>query len=115
MDRERKSPQQKKRESYAKDRRNTYGENSKASRKAIPRRKAIERRALRRIARAAIGEATSHADLDRLDALEPRLKSKRRRGWRKVLDAPLGAVLLQKLAFRARREGRKASRQAGGG
>jgi len=33
----RKTPQQKKAESYANDRRNTYGENDKASRKAIPR------------------------------------------------------------------------------
>lgn len=104
MDRGRKSPQRKKHESYAKDRRNTYGENAKASRKAIPRRKAAELRVLRRIARAAIGEATAHADLERLDALGPRLKSKRLRGWRKVPDKPLGTVLPQKLALRAHRE-----------
>ncbi len=115
MDRERKSPQQKKRESYAKDRRNIYGENAKASRKAIPHHKVVERRALRRIARTAIEEAAAHADLECLDALEPRLKSKRRRGWRKVPDKPLGTVLPQKLALRARREGRKVSRRAGDG
>ena len=33
----RKSPQEKKALSYAKDRRNTYGENDKSSRKNIPR------------------------------------------------------------------------------
>ena len=44
----RKTPQQKKRESYEKDRRNTYGENAKASCKLIPIRKAGDRRALGR-------------------------------------------------------------------
>jgi hypothetical protein len=38
------SPQERKALSYAKDRRNTYGENDKASRKAIPLRKAQESR-----------------------------------------------------------------------
>jgi hypothetical protein len=40
----RKTPQQKKALSYARDRRNSYGENNKASRKLIPRRKASEHR-----------------------------------------------------------------------
>jgi hypothetical protein len=43
-----KSPQEKKALSYAKDRRNAYGENDKASRKAIPLRKAGENRQDRR-------------------------------------------------------------------
>lgn len=41
-----KTPQDKKALSYAKDRRNTYGENDKSSRKAIPARKAGESRVL---------------------------------------------------------------------
>jgi hypothetical protein len=45
---ERKSPQAKKADGHAKDRRNSYGENSKASREAIPRRKAGENRMDRR-------------------------------------------------------------------
>lgn len=36
------SPQDKKRLSYERDRRNTYGENSKSSRKNIPRSKALD-------------------------------------------------------------------------
>ncbi len=112
MNRGQKSPQQKKRESYAKDRRNVYGENAKASRKAIPRRKAIELRALRRVSRALIGEATAHADLDQLETLESRVEGKRRRGWRKVADQPLGVVIPLRLARRARQANRKAGRPA---
>lgn len=42
-----KTPQEKKSLSYQKDRRNTYGENSKASRKDIPLSKALAIRAER--------------------------------------------------------------------
>lgn len=102
-----KTPQQKKRESYAKDRRNTYGENAKSSRKAIPRRKALRLRALRRIARAAIEDATAHADLDRIEEVEPKLKLKRLREWRKVPDQPLGKVLARKATKRMHVKERK--------
>lgn len=46
-----KSPQEKKRLSLKKDRRNTYGENDKASRKNIPRSKAKSHRAVRHTAK----------------------------------------------------------------
>ncbi len=42
-----KTPQEKKRLSYAKDRRYTFGENNKASRKGIPVAKARANRAVR--------------------------------------------------------------------
>jgi hypothetical protein len=42
------TPQEKKRLSYQRDGRNTYGENDKASRKAIPLRKRLRARAVRR-------------------------------------------------------------------
>ena len=57
----RKSPQAKKAGSYAKDRRNSYGENSEASRKAIPGRKAVENRTDRRAVQQALSKL-SHAD-----------------------------------------------------
>jgi hypothetical protein len=44
-----KSPPEKKADSYKKDRRNTYGENSKSSRKNIPLAKAREHREARRV------------------------------------------------------------------
>ncbi|WP_194828528.1 hypothetical protein [Nocardia sp. XZ_19_231] len=44
----RRSPQEKKSLSYAKDRRNGYGENDKSSRKNIPRNKRIRNRVDRR-------------------------------------------------------------------
>lgn len=43
------SPQEKKKLSLQKDRRNDYGENDKSSRKNIPRSKALDKRRLRRV------------------------------------------------------------------
>lgn len=85
-----KSPQEKKALSYAKDRRNGYGENDKSSRKAIPARKAEANRKVRRKARqtadvldfcdeetAALAESSLRHDLERLG------------GWKKTPDVPL--------------------------
>jgi hypothetical protein len=89
-----KSPQEKKVLSYAKDRRNGYGDNAKASRKAIPRRKAIENRGNRRKvaqslseierlddAAAAVAESSARHDIDRVG------------GWKKEPDIPLAKHL----------------------
>jgi hypothetical protein len=76
----RKTPQQKKAESYAKDRRNTYGENAKSSRKNIPRNQRLRNRAVRRIARMAFAPST--LDEEWVDAVEVRVKAKRRKAWR---------------------------------
>src|ERR1700751_3043305 len=58
-----KTPREKKRLSYARDRRNTYGENQKSSRKYIPRSKQLshqdERRSVRQALLAAQGGVTS--------------------------------------------------------
>ena len=56
-----KTPQEKKVLSYEHDRRNSYGQNDKASRKAIPARKASENRKSRRKA------GQSLAVVERLD------------------------------------------------
>jgi hypothetical protein len=74
-----KTPQDKKSLSYAKDRRNTYGENDKSSRKAIPARKAGESRKVRRKANqvltvverldddaAAVAESSLKQDIERI-------------------------------------------------
>ena len=92
----RKTPQQKKAQSLAKDRRNTHGENAKSSRKNIPRRRSEGHQALRRIARQALNAAAERADPDIIDAAEPQLRLKRLKGWIKFPDEPLGEVLARK-------------------
>lgn len=99
--RKQKSPQEKKRESYEKDRRNTYGENATASRKLIPKRKAIGSRALRHMASQALASAVALGDPEVIDALEARLKRKRRLGWTKSPDKPLKEVIPRKRERRA--------------
>lgn len=85
-----KSPQEKKALSYAKDRRNTYGENDKASRKAIPARKAGESRKIRRKARQSL-EVLDQADEATAEVVESSLRQDLERvgGWKKSPDAPL--------------------------
>jgi hypothetical protein len=85
-----KSPQDKKAFSYAKDGRNSYGENDKASRKAIPRRKALENRDDRRKV------VQSLCEIQRWDeAVATLIESSMRHdtnrvgGWTKKPDVPL--------------------------
>lgn len=98
----RKTPQQKKRESYLKDRVNVYGENSKASRKAIPKRKRISSRKVRRKT-SFLRTATGPRDLDTERDVGERVSERADRGWwQKSPDRPLGEVLAQKFTRRAR-------------
>jgi hypothetical protein len=89
----RRSPQDDKALSYAKDRRNAYGENDKAARKAIPRRKRgvnkANRHAEQQLLKAAQGRVSA---VDAEDA-EERLRGRRPKRWRKVPDMPLGQLL----------------------
>jgi hypothetical protein len=89
-----KSPQDKKALSYAKDRRNTFGENDKASRKAIPARKAGESRKVRRKARQSL-DVLDHADEVKAEVVESSLRHDLERvgGWKKSPDAPLANYL----------------------
>ncbi|NBH07012.1 hypothetical protein, partial [Amycolatopsis sp. SID8362] len=75
----RKTPQEKKRLSYLKDRRDDYGENAKSSRKNLPRSKAFARRANRARESLALRAATGVPDEARAEAAELRLLGKRRR------------------------------------
>jgi hypothetical protein len=92
------SPQEKKAVSYERDRRNGYGENDKASRKAIPKRKALESRKDRhRVAQdltvlprlsedaAAVVESSARHDVHRVG------------GWRKGADISLADHLSKRL------------------
>jgi hypothetical protein len=96
----RKSPQEKKRLSYTKDRRNDYGENDKSSRKNIPRNKKAPHRANRRRAGLVLGAARGAVDEAAEAAVEERLLSKRPKSWRKSRDAPLGEMVRYRLSRR---------------
>jgi hypothetical protein len=88
-----KTPQQKKHLSYAKDRRNTYGENSKSSRKNIPLSKALDIRAERHAQDQLLAKVTTSSNIDELVGIETSVKSVKPRQWKKLPDEPLGIVL----------------------
>ena len=75
----RKTPQEKKRLSLAKDRRNVYGENDKASRKNIPRAKSRVNRANRHTDRQVLDTALGVPDPELDDAAEQRTIGRRRK------------------------------------
>jgi len=89
-----KSPCEKKILSYAKDRRNVYFANDKASRTAIPIRKARESRADRRKVNQSLSEipALDAAGVDLVES-SARKDVLRKGGWRKKPDRPLGEYL----------------------
>jgi len=92
----RRSPQEKKALSYARDRRNTYGENDKSSRKNIPLRKRLVNRANRHAAQQQLDAALGVVDAERAERTEVRLRGTRGKSWRKRPDEPLGQVLERK-------------------
>jgi hypothetical protein len=89
----RRSPQEEKALSYAKDRRYAYGNNSKAARKAVPRRKRWVNKANRHAEQQFLAEARGPADAIRAEEIEDRLCGKRLKRWRKLPDMPLGRLL----------------------
>lgn len=91
MDKKRsRTPQEKKSLSYANDRRNAFFENDKASRKAIPARKAGENRKVRRKANQAL-DAVDRLDDESAAIVESSLRQDIERvgGWTKLPDVPL--------------------------
>lgn len=88
-----KTPQEKKRLSLGKDRRNCYGENDKSSRKNIPRAKARANRANRRADAVALSGAIGVPDETLDAAAEDAVRGRRRKVWRKVPDESLGQRL----------------------
>jgi hypothetical protein len=92
----RKTPQQKKAESLAKDRRSTYGNNAKAARKAVPKRRQQRAQAERRLAKQELAGASAARDETRVDAMLSRVRIKRLKAWKKQRDEALGVVLAQR-------------------
>jgi hypothetical protein len=97
-----KNPEEKKRLSLSRDRRNRYGENSKSSRKNIQKGK--QRRHMDE--RRTVGEALRHlkGDVQEDEATNAELQAKtrivdsERRGFKKKPDTTLGVVLATKRA-----------------
>lgn len=92
-----KTPQEKKSLSYQKDRRNTYGENSKASRKNIPLSKALAIRAERHSQDHMLMGTLKANDDEQLVLIENSVRSTKPRQWRKSADKPLGEALARRL------------------
>jgi hypothetical protein len=88
-----KTPQEKKRLSYQRDRRNSYGENSKASRKNIPLSKALSIRAERHSQDHLLLATLNATNDEQLALVENSVRSTKPRQWRKSADEPLGEAL----------------------
>jgi len=99
-----KTPQEKKRQSYEHDRRNTYGENQKSSRKNVPRSKQLshqdERRSVRQVLIVAQGEFSSELADDAQSQTLVKSRMKKLKGFRKSADSPLGDVVKERLLRR---------------
>ncbi len=91
-------PAEKKRLSYERDGRNTYGQNNKASRRRIPAFKAASNRAMRHAVMQTLKAApSSDIDLERADAsIADKTYIGLHPSKRKAADEPLGAVLAKK-------------------
>lgn len=98
----RRSPQEKKRLSHARDRRNAYGENDKSSRSSIRRNKRFPQRSNRHRARQDLHSAIGILDPERASLAEAVLLARRPKTWRKDPDQPLGDHLEAGLTRRIR-------------
>ncbi len=88
-----KTPQEKKSLSYAKDCRNIYGENDKTSRIAIRKNKTFPNRAFRKHINDTLQSAIGAVDLEKAESVDVEIKEIKRRKWKKVADAPLGQII----------------------
>jgi hypothetical protein len=95
-----KNPEEKKRLSLKRDRRNTYGENSKSSRKSIQRGKQRRHMDERRMVVEVLGRVKGAVQEEEVTEAEllarTRIIDSRRRGFKKHPDTPLGVVLATK-------------------
>ncbi|HKR28315.1 MAG TPA: hypothetical protein VJS11_12705 [Acidobacteriaceae bacterium] len=95
-----KTPQEKKKDSLNRDRRNNYGENDKASRKSIPRSKQMSHQAERRAAKQPLANVAGEVEEERATNAEQESHAQsirqKRSGFRKSPDVPLRDVLQHK-------------------
>jgi len=97
-----KNPKEKKRLSLERDCLNTYGENSKSTRKAVPKGKQRqhmnERRSAGEVLRQLKGNVPEDAASDAELLVKTRVAGSKRKGFKKRPDTPLGIVLATKKA-----------------
>jgi hypothetical protein len=97
-----KDPAEKKRLSLERERRNRYGENSKSSRKNVPRGKQRRHMDERRTAGEVLGRIKGPVHEEQVVEAEFLVKTRiidsRRCGFKKTPDVPLGLVLQKKKA-----------------
>ena len=98
------TPQEKKRLSYEKDRRNSYGESPHAARKAIPKRKTDRNRANRHNEDQPLRMLSGTADEEQAEFAESRLHHKAPKNWNKYPDKKLAETVRKKLERRRRIE-----------
>lgn len=95
-----KTPREKKLASLALDRRTVYGENAKASRKAIPSRKQMSHQLQRRAASKHLAKLPAQIDAETADNIEANLIEtdvrSSRKAFKKSPDAPLAICLESK-------------------
>jgi hypothetical protein len=100
-----KNPEEKKRLSLGRDRRNTYGENNKSSRKSIARgkqrRHMDERRTAGEVLRRLTGTIHEDEATDAELLVKTRISDSKSRRFKKQPDSPLGEVLAAKRAKKA--------------
>src|SRR5947209_1884251 len=84
------TPQEKKRLSYERDRRNCYGEAPHAARKAIPLRKAQRNRAIRHYQNQQLSYVGPTPEYEVADEMESLIHHFLPQCWEKYPDAPLG-------------------------
>lgn len=100
------TPQEKKRLSYEKDRRNAYGESNKGSRKSIRFRKQWVNQTYRSSVKQLVGQGVSvrssdeQAGQDCVDSLEEKINSHQRKFWKKSPDISLKDFIRQQFAKR---------------
>jgi hypothetical protein len=91
------SPQEKKELSLKKDRRNTFGENAKSSRKNIAKSKALSHQKVRSKARQALHGLEQLPDVGSEVVESTLLTARLQKGrWKKSADTPLADVIKRK-------------------
>ena len=106
----RKTPQEKKDESYKHDRINRYGENSKSSRKNIARHRARTHREYRRSVKQVLQLPTPGVPAEHAENADIAVKTVRRDSFKKTPDEPLGKVVREKLERRSQIEKKSRTR-----
>jgi hypothetical protein len=101
---QRRSPQEKKQLSYDRDGRNAFGDNDKAARKTIPRRKRKRARAIRRITAQQLRQTVEDASDDGIEMVDQKIAAAKRTAkdshWRKHPDIPLREWVERKRKWR---------------